>query len=59
MNARSRFTQSAIPNGHTACGPIKKTVVRGKKRRKKKKKKKRKKRRIIAHNAQLAVLYRA
>ena len=28
MNARSRFSQSAIPNGHTAYGGTKKTVVR-------------------------------
>ena len=35
MNARSRFSQSAIPNGHTACGPTKKTVVRGKKKKEK------------------------
>ena len=26
MNARSRFSQSAYPNGHTACGPTKTTV---------------------------------
>ena len=32
MNARSRFSQSAIPNGHTACGPAKMTIVCGKKR---------------------------
>ena len=31
MNARSRFIQSAIPNGHIACGLAKKTVVREKK----------------------------
>ena len=36
MNARSGFSQSAIPNGHAACGPAKKTVVRGKKEEKKK-----------------------
>ena len=30
MNARSRFSQSTIPNGHTACGSAKKTEVRGK-----------------------------
>ena len=30
MNTHSRFSQSAIPNGHTACGPAKKTVVREK-----------------------------
>ena len=29
MNARGRFCQSSIPNGHTACGPTKKTVVHG------------------------------
>ena len=27
MNARSRFSQSAIPNEHSACGHTKKTVV--------------------------------
>ena len=40
MNARSRFSQSAIPNGHTTCGPTKKAVVRGKEKKAKKKKKK-------------------
>ena len=39
MNARSRFSQSSIPNGHTACGPTKKTVVRGKRKKKEKEKK--------------------
>ena len=33
MNARSRFSQSAIPNGHTACGPTKKTVVSERKKK--------------------------
>ena len=32
MNARSQFSQSAIPNGHNACVPTKKTVVREKKK---------------------------
>ena len=36
MEARSRFSQSAIPDGHTACGPTKKTVVRDKKKKEKK-----------------------
>ena len=27
MNVRSRFSQSAIPNEHTACSRTKKTVV--------------------------------
>ena len=41
MNARSRFSLSAIPNGHTASGLAKKTVVRGgeKEEREEKKKK--------------------
>ena len=43
MNARSRFSQSAIPNGHTACGPAKKTVVREKNKNKNKKKEREKK----------------
>ena len=39
MNVRSRFSQSAIPNGHTACNPAKKTVVREKIKKIKNKKK--------------------
>ncbi len=50
MNARSRFSQSSIRNGHTAWGPTKRTVVREKRRR-----------RIFffffRNNAQLAVQY--
>ena len=49
MDARSRFSQSAIPNEHTACSPAKKTVVRGKKKKKKEM--------FLAHSAHLAVLY--
>ena len=44
MNSRSRFSPSAIPNGHTAWGPTKKTVVREKNTEM-----------FLAHNAQLAV----
>ena len=61
MNDRSRFSQSAILNGHTACGPTKKTVVRKNKpknKTKKKKKERKKKREVfLAHRAQLAVQY--
>ena len=35
MNARSRFSPSAIPNGHTTCGSTKKAVVREKEKKKK------------------------
>ena len=37
MNARSRFSQSSISNGHTACGLTKKTIVREKRKKRKKK----------------------
>ena len=48
MNARSRFSQSAIPNEYTARGPTKKTVVRENKLQIKV---------FLAHSAQLAVQY--
>ena len=32
MNTHSRFSQSAIPNGHTACGPAKKKYAKKKKK---------------------------
>ena len=47
MNARSWFSQSAIPNWHTACGPTKKTSAW----------KKEKKKVFLAHGMQLAAQY--
>ena len=44
MNARSRFFQSAISNGHTGVGPLTKIVVREKGV-------------SLVHSAQLAVQY--
>ena len=43
MNARGRFSQAAISNGHTEHGPTRKTVVRENKSQ------------FLAHSAQLVV----
>ena len=50
MNARSWFSQASIPNRHTTCGPIKKTLVY-------KTKTKQNKKVFLMHNAQLAIQY--